>query len=204
MPTTFDVNEHSLDGSGITWQNDESLSGIGNTGYDDFGSYGDDSISDTSNLFGPNSPLRNTRTTSGSSNTPRSGMNNTNNMNNKHEQQHQNEQGKAVCSRLPPRLQGNRPRVALQRRQPEGELPQLFRAGWISMLLLECLWKQCNHPAQGLACFSASSMCRIPAAENKCRVRTVSGALRRRLGKTRAGSVRTDDEFSDRQAARRP
>ena len=131
-------------------------------------------------------------------------MNNTNNMNNKHEQQHQNEQGKAVCSRLPPRLQGNRPRVALQRRQPEGELPQLFRAGWISMLLLECLWKQCNHPAQGLACFSASSMCRIPAAENKCRVRTVSGALRRRLGKTRAGSVRTDDEFSDRQAARRP
>mgnify|MGYP001261703742 CR=1 FL=1 len=81
MPTTFDVNEHSLDGSGITWQNDESLSGIGNTGYDDFGSYGDDSISDTANLFGPNSPLRNTRTTSGSSNTPRSGMNNMSNIN---------------------------------------------------------------------------------------------------------------------------
>ena len=26
------------------------------------------------------------------------------------------------------------------------------RAGWISMLLLECLQKQCHHPAQGSAC----------------------------------------------------
>ena len=27
----------------------------------------------------------------------------------------------------------------------------LFRAGWVSMLLLEWLRKECNHPAQGRA-----------------------------------------------------
>ena len=57
MPTTFDVNENSLDGLGNGWQNDGgSLSS--NSAYDDFGDYGDDSIAGSVGLFASNSPVR--------------------------------------------------------------------------------------------------------------------------------------------------